>query len=374
MSDAQRTIGVVGGSLGGLFIAALLHQQGHRVTVFERSRSGLARRGAGLVAQQELFDLLHRVGRADAAEVGVVATERITIDRSGRVLDRNATPQTQVSWDHLYSVLRDLLPPDRYVLGHPVEQVVADEDGVELRFADAPSQRFDGVVGADGLTSVTRQAVVPGHTADAYAGYVTWRGLVPERALVGTPADLLLGRFAFFNARGAHMLGYLVPGPAGEIEPGSRRYNWVWYRRVTADALARIMAAAGRPTTGLSLAPGDLPDDLRRALQSDAQGELPAPFATAVLAEPRPFLQAIVDYEPPRMARGRVALLGDAAFVVRPHTAMGAAKAAGDALALADALRQRSVVEAFAAYDRERAPVGRAIAAYGRRLGESLPL
>src|SRR4051794_15909278 len=108
MGDAQRTIGVVGGSLGGLFIASLLHREGHRVTVFERSRSGLARRGAGLVAQQELFDLLRRVGRADAAEVGVVATERITIDRSGRVLDRTATPQTQVSWDHLYSVLRDL--------------------------------------------------------------------------------------------------------------------------------------------------------------------------------------------------------------------------------------------------------------------------
>jgi 2-polyprenyl-6-methoxyphenol hydroxylase-like FAD-dependent oxidoreductase len=56
----------------------------------------------------------------------------------------------------------------------------------------------------------------------------------------------------------------------------------------------------------------------------------PPPFAAAVAAEQRPFPQAIFDYEAPRTTNGRLALLGDAAFVVRPHTAMGVAKAAGD--------------------------------------------
>ncbi|WP_197425774.1 FAD-dependent monooxygenase [Microbacterium hominis] len=70
-----------------------------------------------------------------------------------------------------------------------------------------------------------------------------------------------------------------------------------------------------------------------------------------------------------------VALVGDAAVVVRPHTAMGAAKAAGDAMALVDLLgTELSLADALATYDRDRLPVGRAIARYGQELGDSLPL
>jgi 2-polyprenyl-6-methoxyphenol hydroxylase-like FAD-dependent oxidoreductase len=91
-----------------------------------------------------------------------------------------------------------------------------------------------------------------------------------------------------------------------------------------------------------------------------------------VEAEPTPFVQAIFDHESSRMASGRIALLGDAAFVVRPHTAMGAAKAAGDAMTLVAALRRLPVREALVAYEAERLPVGRRVSAYGRQLGESL--
>ena len=96
----------------------------------------------------------------------------------------------------------------------------------------------------------------------------------------------------------------------------------------------------------------------------------PPPLAAAVAAEQRPFLQAIFDYEAPRMANGPLALLGDAAFVVRPHTAMGVAKAAGDAMALRSALSKAPLKEALEAYERERLPLGAEIAAYGRRLAE----
>jgi len=80
------------------------------------------------------------------------------------------------------------------------------------------------------------------------------------------------------------------------------------------------------------------------------------------------------------MALGRIALLGDAAIVVRPHTAMGVAKAAGDAMALRDALTpftadERTnlagapLAEALATYHAERHRIGAMIAAHGRRLG-----
>jgi 2-polyprenyl-6-methoxyphenol hydroxylase-like FAD-dependent oxidoreductase len=72
------------------------------------------------------------------------------------------------------------------------------------------------------------------------------------------------------------------------------------------------------------------------------------------------------------MTNGRLALLGDAAFVGRPHTAMGVAKAAGDAMALSSALSKAPLKEALEAYERERLPVGAEIAAYGRRLAERL--
>ncbi|MGD8196014.1 FAD-dependent monooxygenase [Herbiconiux sp. P18] len=366
-------IAVVGGSIGGLFAASLLTRAGHRVTVFERSVHGLARRGAGLVAQQELFDLLELVGRRDAGRVGVVAHERITLDRSGAVVIRDPSPQTQLSWDHLYEVFRSLVPAERYRLAHPVLSVRSSEQHAVVELADGTREAFDLVIGADGLNSVTRTAVVPEHTANSYAGYVTWRGLVPEADLPRAAAAPLLERFAFFTGPRAHMLGYLVPGPAGEVTPGLRRYNWVWYRPVTLDALAALMIDSGRPATDVSLAPGQLPAALREGLVDAAALELPPPFALAVAAEPRPFLQAIFDYVPPRMASGRVALLGDAAVMVRPHTAMGAAKAAADAMSLAALIDALPLAQALDRYQRERLAAGRAISEYGRRLAASLP-
>jgi 2-polyprenyl-6-methoxyphenol hydroxylase-like FAD-dependent oxidoreductase len=375
-SGTPLDIGVVGGSIGGLFSATLLAQHGHRVVVFERSASGLSRRGAGLVAQQELYDLLHHVA-PHAADVGVVADERIVLDRAGRVVSRDRSPQTQLSWDHLYEVLRALLPAEQYRLAAPVRSVAADTKGIEgidLVLADGAREHFDLVIGADGARSIVRQTVDPEHWHNAYSGYVTWRGLIPESALHSAAAENLLGRFAFFNGPGAHMLGYLVPGAGGETCAGARRYNWVWYRSMSMRELADLMTEVGRQPDSISTAPGDLPAALRLGLVRDAERELPHQFASAVAAEEQPFLQAIVDYVPRRMVSGRVALLGDAAAVVRPHTAMGAAKAAGDATALADALRALPVDDALRRYEAERLPVAEAIAAYGKRLAASLPL
>jgi 2-polyprenyl-6-methoxyphenol hydroxylase-like FAD-dependent oxidoreductase len=58
-----------------------------------------------------------------------------------------------------------------------------------------------------------------------------------------------------------------------------------------------------------------------------------------------PILQPIYDLEWPRMAFGRVAMVGDAAFVARPHVAAGVSKAADDAAALVGALQKEPDVE-----------------------------
>lgn len=368
-------VGIVGGSLGGLFTAALLHQAGHHVTVLERSQVGLARRGAGLVGQQDLFDILARLGLTGVTRSGVEARERVTLDHRGDVLYRDPTPQTQFSWDYLYDGLRSLIPDSRYLLGNAVTAVRSEGREVVVHLEEDREMTFDLVVGADGLNSVVRETVAPGRSANRYVGYVTWRGLVPEDVLPEPAAGVLLERFAFYTATRAHMLGYLVPGGDGQTTRGLRRYNWVWYRSLPVAALERLMVECGRSRTNSSLAPGDLTTDLRESLVQAAVAELPESFAQAVAAEPQPFLQAIYDYVPPRMSTSTVALVGDAAVVVRPHTAMGAAKAAGDAMALADLLnRGLSVTDALAEYNQDRLPVGRSIARCGQQLGDSLPL
>jgi 2-polyprenyl-6-methoxyphenol hydroxylase-like FAD-dependent oxidoreductase len=93
-------------------------------------------------------------------------------------------------------------------------------------------------------------------------------------------------------------------------------------------------------------------------------------FAEVVKKAAQPLFQPIYDLEVPKMNFGRIALLGDAAFVVRPHCGMGVTKAAGDALAIVEALeRQASVEEALADYSEQRCRFGASIVQHARHLG-----
>ncbi|TPK78119.1 FAD binding domain-containing protein [Mesorhizobium sp. B2-4-17] len=370
----QRRIRIVGGSLGGLFAASLLRRRGNDVKIYERSASGLAGRGAGLVGQREIFAILRAIGCEHVAQVGVVAKERIFLDQSGTIIERYGTPQMQISWDHLYRTFQALVADGAYTLGRSVRSVAQNEVGATLQFDDGGEEAADLLIGADGVGSVVREGVLGRPAPSTYAGYVAWRGLFPEQALPAAAAEVLLDRFAFYSMPRSHILGYLVAGPNGEISPGARRYNWVWYRPTpSTEALAEILTDTKGHSHPYSLSPGALSAERREELLVDARSQLPPPFAAAVAAEPQPFLQAIFDFETPKMANGRISLLGDAAFVVRPHTAMGVAKAAGDALAMrAHLAKTDDIPSALEAYDVERRPVGVTIAAHGRRLGKSL--
>ena len=85
-----------------------------------------------------------------------------------------------------------------------------------------------------------------------------------------------------------------------------------------------------------------------------------------------PVLQPIYDLETPRMAFGRVAILGDAAFVARPHVGAGVSKACEDASALADAVASDEVEPALLRFEAQRLPVGRRIIESARHLGAYL--
>ncbi|MGK9233944.1 FAD-dependent monooxygenase [Inquilinus limosus] len=364
-------IRIIGGSLAGLFAGVLLQRDGHDVRIYERSTLGLSGRGAGLVAQREVFQILRLIGVERIAHIGVVAKERIILDRAGQVVQTVATPQTQISWDVLYDSVASRFTADCYRLGRQAVQVVDGDAGAVIGFADGSTDQADLVIGADGIGSVVRRAVDPETSENSFAGYIAWRGLIPE-TILPEAASLLLDRFAFYLAPGAQALGYLVPGPAGEVSKGDRRYNWVWYRRVRPDALAALFTDRSGRSHAFSLPRGGLPEDRLQALRRDAAESLPPQFALAVSVEGAPSIQGIFDYQAKHMVGRSVALIGDAAFVVRPHTAMGVSKAAGDVMALQRHLAtQADLRSALAGFEQERRAVGEQIAAYGRRLGAS---
>ncbi|KQR72988.1 FAD binding domain-containing protein [Rhizobium sp. Leaf341] len=363
-------IRVVGGSLAGLFTAILLQNDGHDVVVYERSHAGLAGRGAGLVPQEDVFHMLRRVGADHAANVGVMARERIYFNADGSVAQALSMPQMQISWDFLYAEVLARLEQGRYQTGRAVQAVIDADDGATIVFADGSSEKADLVIGADGLGSVVR-ATLNDDRYNRYAGYVAWRGLLPETNLPSS-SSILLDRFAFYIQSGVHILGYLVPGPDGETTPGQRRYNWVWYRPVSEGGLASTLTDRDGTAYPYSLPRGTVATSRVGALHADAVAMLPTPFALAVQAEDTPSIQAIFDYAAERMVGQSVALVGDAAFVARPHTAMGVSKAAGDAMSLQRHLaRSSSLRDGLKRYQTERKPIGEQSVAYGRRLGDS---
>jgi len=122
------------------------------------------------------------------------------------------------------------------------------------------------------------------------------------------------------------------------VEIGRRLVNFVWYRNVSEGwELDDLMTDREGVRRDTSLPPGAVRERFVDQLREDAE-DLPPQLAEVVVNTPEPFVQPIVDVEVPRMAFGRVCLIGDAAFVARPHAAAGTAKAAADAWALADAV------------------------------------
>jgi 2-polyprenyl-6-methoxyphenol hydroxylase-like FAD-dependent oxidoreductase len=125
--------------------------------------------------------------------------------------------------------------------------------------------------------------------------------------------------------------------------------------------------------TGRVHSEGIPPQLIRReviaALRRDAEAMLPPVFAEIVRTCAEPLFQPIGDLESPTMRLGRVALLGDAAFVARPHVAKGAIKAGHDAIELAAALTDADVEDGLARYDAARRPASARVVAESRRLG-----
>jgi 2,6-dihydroxypyridine 3-monooxygenase len=243
---------------------------------------------------------------------------------------------------------------------------------VVVRFADGSSSRHDLLVCADGIASIARAALQP-LARPAYAGYVAWRGTVPEDRLGSAVRQLLADSIVYQVMPNSHILLYPIPALDGSVEPGRRLANFVWYRNYAAgDELGDLMTDRDGVRHDLSLPPGAARKPHLRALRAAASESLAGQLAEVVHRTERPFVQVIFDIEVARMAFGHVCLIGDAAFALRPHAAAGTAKAAGDAWALAAALEaaQGDVEAGLPRWEQRQLELGRAVLERTRRNGD----
>ena len=370
--EARRAV-VIGGSMSGLFAALLLRRSGWHVDIYERSDAELSGRGAGIVTHPELREAISAVGIDPSADLGIEVLRRRTLDRDGRVVGERACRQLETSWNRLFQLLRDAFPADRYHLGKDLRDVRQTGTSAEARFTDGTFAIGDLLVGADGFRSTVRGKFLP-EAQPLYAGYTAWRGLVGEGLLSETTHRDIFADFAFCLPPGEQMLGYPVAGPGNDLRPGHRSYNWVWYRPADEEAeLPRLLTDRNGRLHAVSIPPPLIAPAVVQDMRRRAETALAPQFREVVCLTEQPFLQPIYDLEATQMAFGRVALVGDAAFVARPHVGAGVAKAAHDAMALVRALGVDEPVEAaLRRFEAERLAVGRRIVQRARHLGAYL--
>jgi 2-polyprenyl-6-methoxyphenol hydroxylase-like FAD-dependent oxidoreductase len=364
---------VVGGSLGGLLAAGLLRRTGHEVQVLERSAQSLQGRGAGIVTHPSLLAALRAAGAVVDDTLGVRVDSRVVLDAAGAAECRWAYPQLLTSWGRLYGVLREALPAAHHCLGAQVTAVEQSDSGVSAHLADGRTLHADLLLACDGIRSTVRAQLAP-QVQPVYAGYVAWRGVCDEGCLSRFTRETLFDHFGFGLPAGEQMIGYPVAGQGDSTQPGQRRWNFVWYRHAAAGAeLAALMTDADGIHHPEGISPQRVSWRAIAAMRQAARERLAPQFAEIVEKTAVPFLQPIFDLASPALAHGRVALLGDAAFVARPHVGMGVAKAGDDAVALAAAIAAEGATpQALRRYEAARLPAGRAVVERGRQLGAYL--
>ncbi|KAB1648438.1 NAD(P)-binding protein [Pseudoclavibacter endophyticus] len=329
-------VAIIGAGIGGLSAGIALSQAGHEVTVYEQARA-IGEVGAGIGVAPNGLRMYERLGlrgaieavaaryadgssyfRADGEPIG----EMTTADSSGQYFTLG------LHRADLVDVLATALGRERLRTGHRLESLEQTATDVTLRFAEARKERADLVIGADGIHSVVRQAVVPGLPSPTPSGSIAYRGLVPASDLPEWPR----GVGQLWMGEGKHFLTYPVRG--GELinyvgfVPSHERLKESWSAVGDVDRL-RADFAGWDPRVGRLL----------DAVQST-------------------FWWGLYDREPlPTWTSGRVTLLGDAAHAMLPHLGQGANQAVEDAMVLAEVLsaaEPTAVESALERYERLR--------------------
>jgi 2-polyprenyl-6-methoxyphenol hydroxylase-like FAD-dependent oxidoreductase len=389
-----KSVIIVGGSLAGLMHALVILSSANppSVRILERSPTALLHnQGAGVVAgneTQEFFEKVVRPGR----EIAITSQLRHYIDREGAVIEGSVENRQQrmTSWDLLYHLLRwrvdglqseyvkDLAEDDRpkaqYNNGCNITSIQEAGDQVKVTWTQKDlgeqTASADLVIAADGASSTLRRLLNPDSTR-SYAGYVAWRGTVPETSLSASAQEVFYEKFAFYHNTGTQLLGYLIPGENGTLEPGKRLFNFLWYCNLAEGSaeLEELMTDVDSKRHAITLPVGKMSPAVLEKQKRLAAEILPPQYAEVVQKTEAPFIQAITDNICSRNSfyDGKVLLIGDALAGFRPHTAASTGQAAFDALRLGELLDGAITREQ---YDGRVLEFARRVQEHGVMLGE----
>jgi 2-polyprenyl-6-methoxyphenol hydroxylase-like FAD-dependent oxidoreductase len=358
---------IIGGSLGGLLAANLLRLAGWEVTIFERNPDDLTGRGAGLSTHPQLLDVLRRIGIEFGEDMGVKLDTLVCLDRNGQAFASCRNQRLMTSWGRLYRSLREPLPAESYRLGKSFARLEQSANGVTAIFDNGSSATGDLLVAADGVRSTVREQLSP-DAQPLYAGYVAWRAMLEESEVPAGIRTEIFGRYTFCLPEGELCLAYPVPGRNNETQVGRRAYNIVWYRPTDAKTLTDLCTDASGRYHGMAIPPPLVRPEVIADMKTTAQA-LVAPQIAEVFTRAQPFFQPIFDLESSRTVFGSVVLIGDAAFVARPHVGAGVTKAALDAASLAEAASATNLSLSLAQFEREQVLFGRGLIGLGREEG-----
>ena len=319
---------IAGGSLAGLMAGLELRAAGLPVSIHERSERVLDDRGAGIVMQPETQQVLIKRCGLRQEETGVWLQYRQYLGKDGTLEFHKAMPQLMTSWGLLYRAMRAAFLAEDYVEGDALLSFKSTKRKVTCHFAKSGEVECD---------------------------------------LLETFAD----HFTFQQMRRSHILCYLIPGANGETEPGARRLNWVWYWNVAEAALPDFMTGRDARVRDFSVPPGQMREELVEQQGAIAEEMFCPQFFHLWKATKDPFAQPILDLAVPRMRHERIAVVGDAAFIPRPHTAASTSKAAANAIALGEALvrRRLDIDAALKEWEPRQLDLGRRLEAQGIMLG-----
>lgn len=337
-------IAIVGAGIGGAAAAFALRQRGIDATLYERSPT-LRESGAVLGLRPRTTSVIVDEWGLGAAYHPLVSTFESIMNRDGATgvplfelrlgdVDGEAVASHDgISRRDLLRLFVDRLPASAVRFGKECVGVAEGEEVVRLEFADGSIVEADAVIGADGLHSTTRRVV---SLADepVYAGMASYPGtldvelvrdLLPDRLPSAWLRESDGAFFLLMPARGTSVVGFdaLIPEPFGPDDS--------WNRTIAKDRLLEKLA--GFDPAILELVQRVPSDDL--------------------------LALGLHDREPlTSFARGRVALLGDAAHPLIPSEGQGVNLAIQDAAELARLLDgSADVTESLRRYSAARVPL-----------------
>lgn len=331
----MKKIIIVGGGIGGAATALALHQAGFEPVVYERAHA-LQEVGAGIALWANATHILQQLGLLrEAMQVGCLTTNYQFNSQQGQELvnipvDGFELPVLGIHRAELHQLLWRNLTHEKLVLGQTFERFEQDGNQVRAYFTSGLTVEGDALIGADGLRSRVRAALL-GDYPPTYRHFKTWRGLtdyVPNRYRPGYIQEFLGAGKGF-----------------GLMRLGKERMYW--YAAAVAPE-AQPDAAIGR----------------KQELEQMFQNWFPSiPDLIAATDEADILTTDLYDRPATRpWSQQNVTLVGDAAHPMLPTMGQGACTALEDAWVVAQCLRtQPDLISAFQHYESLRFPRTKAI-------------